>query len=445
MHRLALGCALALLCLLAPSTASAATYYVHVNGIAFYTYDATNNLLASPTGDPTVDPGDTILWEWGNSGSHDVVSGNLNNGTPDGKFNNGALVCCGATYSYTTGLASSSYTYFCTPHRASGMKGTIKATGTANEPPVAQLTTNPAQPRPGQTVTLDASASSDPEAGLLARYRWDLDGNGTYETSTTTPTTTTSFAQGNHVVRVRVIDNKSALGVKAITVTAQFPPPAATTGGADVSGSSAATLKGSVNPNGTGATWHFEYGPTTAYGSSTPDVDAGAGSAETAVSAAVSGLPAATTIHYRLVASNSGGTTPGADATLVTGPAPTPQPPASQPADDTPPVVSPSVAAVQSVARGVLGLTVTPREAVTLRLSGRIPIRGKKTIVLRAVSAAGTAGRAAALKLRIGRTARAAIRAALARGVRVQATLVLEARDAAGNVSKTTKRVRLKR
>ena len=46
----------------------------------------------------------------------------------------------------------------------------------------------PTRPRPAQTVTFNASGSSDPD-GTIAKYEWDLDGNGTYETNTgTTPT-----------------------------------------------------------------------------------------------------------------------------------------------------------------------------------------------------------------------------------------------------------------
>ena len=34
-------------------------------------------------------------------------------------------------------------------------------------------------------MTFDASASADPD-GTIAKYEWDLDGNGTYETDTGT-------------------------------------------------------------------------------------------------------------------------------------------------------------------------------------------------------------------------------------------------------------------
>src|SRR3954469_14688368 len=192
MRRLAPLCVL-IACLAVAASAQGATYWVQVNGFSFYTYNTMAALVAPPTGDPTVNPGDTILWEWGNSGSHDVVSGNLNTGTPDGKFNTNGLRGLGATFTYTTPAGAASYTYFCTPHRTSGMKGTIKATGTINQPPVGAFTATPAQPKPGDMITLDASASSDSEGNLLAKCRWDLDGDGTFEASTTTPNTTTTF------------------------------------------------------------------------------------------------------------------------------------------------------------------------------------------------------------------------------------------------------------
>jgi predicted lipoprotein with Yx(FWY)xxD motif len=67
-------------------------------------------------------------------------------------------------------------------------------------------------------------------------------------------------------------------------------------------------------------TYHFEYGTSTAYGSSVPvpDADAGAGLA-TPVSQQISGLAPNTTYHYRLVSNNSvEGTGTSADRTFST-------------------------------------------------------------------------------------------------------------------------------
>jgi hypothetical protein len=73
-----------------------------------------------------------------------------------------------------------------------------------------------------------------------------------------------------------------------------------------------------VNPNGLATSYRFDYGPTVAYGSSTPAVAVGAGVVPLPVSAAVSGLESGTTYHYRLVATNSLGTAFGADASVTT-------------------------------------------------------------------------------------------------------------------------------
>ena len=104
------------------------------------------------------------------------------------------------------------------------------------------------------------------------------------------------------------------------TGTAPPPPPApsATTGGADVNGS-AATLSGSVNPNGVATSYYFEFGTTADYGQQTPPQGAGAGSSAVSVSASLAGLVANATYHYRLVAVGPNGAfSIGSDRTFTT-------------------------------------------------------------------------------------------------------------------------------
>jgi hypothetical protein len=83
-----------------------------------------------------------------------------------------------------------------------------------------------------------------------------------------------------------------------------------------------ATLGGTINPEGQATTYHFEYGQTDAYGDNAPavDVSAGSGTADVPVTRAISELELNTTYHYRLVATNGSGTTPGPDLTFQTGP-----------------------------------------------------------------------------------------------------------------------------
>jgi hypothetical protein len=81
--------------------------------------------------------------------------------------------------------------------------------------------------------------------------------------------------------------------------------------------SSSATLNGTVNPNGLTTSVHFEYGPTTSYGFTTATHNYN-GITTQNVSANITGLSPNTTYHFRLVATNSGGTRYGGDRTFST-------------------------------------------------------------------------------------------------------------------------------
>ncbi len=90
-----------------------------------------------------------------------------------------------------------------------------------------------------------------------------------------------------------------------------------------------ATISGGIYRNRLDTKWWIEYGTTTAYGTTTPETDIGAGSAPVEVTASLSRLNAGTTYHYRLVAENSSGTAFGYDYTFTTQPAPVGGPTAS--------------------------------------------------------------------------------------------------------------------
>jgi len=79
-----------------------------------------------------------------------------------------------------------------------------------------------------------------------------------------------------------------------------------------------ALLNGGVTPNGLATTAHFQYGPTTAYGSVTADQSIPAGTAQVGISDNAVGLQSGTVYHFRTVAVNSKGTTNGADGTFTT-------------------------------------------------------------------------------------------------------------------------------
>ena len=105
-----------------------------------------------------------------------------------------------------------------------------------------------------------------------------------------------------------------------------YQPGAPVTAAATAVTTSAAALNGSVNPQGASISVSFQFGPTTAYGQSTPAQTLGPDNASDAFSAAISALAAGTTIHYRAVATTDFGNVVGADQTLKTA-TPVPPPP----------------------------------------------------------------------------------------------------------------------
>ncbi|MFL5779886.1 MAG: choice-of-anchor Q domain-containing protein [Thermoleophilaceae bacterium] len=95
----------------------------------------------------------------------------------------------------------------------------------------------------------------------------------------------------------------------------ELAPPAATTGAATQIMTTRATLTGARNTHGLPGTYRYRYGQTTAYGNLT----SAASNAGPATSpATLTGLKPNTLYHYRLVVTNTDGTTVGADRTFRT-------------------------------------------------------------------------------------------------------------------------------
>ncbi len=97
--------------------------------------------------------------------------------------------------------------------------------------------------------------------------------------------------------------------------------PAATTGAATGITATGATLNGMVNDNGADTSVSFDHGTSASYGSSAPATTGApvlTGTGNTSVSAALSSLACNSTYHFRVVGSNSAGTTQGSDASFNT-------------------------------------------------------------------------------------------------------------------------------
>ncbi len=94
--------------------------------------------------------------------------------------------------------------------------------------------------------------------------------------------------------------------------------PTVVTGAALLIDASSGVMNGTVNPNGRNTSWFFEFGTSTKYGGRTASHAIGNGTVAVGAADTARRLTPNTTYHYRLVASSSGGTSRGADATFTT-------------------------------------------------------------------------------------------------------------------------------
>lgn len=108
------------------------------------------------------------------------------------------------------------------------------------------------------TLTVDASASTDPD-GTIVGYLWEF-GDGT--TATTATATHAYSAAGPYTVKLTVTDNRGGTDTESVVVTASLPANQAPTAVAGATVSSltvAVTAAGSTDPDGTitGYLWEF--------------------------------------------------------------------------------------------------------------------------------------------------------------------------------------------
>jgi hypothetical protein len=212
----------------------------------------------------------------------------------------------------------------------------LAAPALAADPPLAETG---AAKDVGQTqATLTAKVTP---RGAATSVRFDLGTGTSYGLQSSSkdvgsgadPVTVEIPVQGltaNTTYHFRVVatsDGGTVQGADATLKTDAVPTaptrPAATTGGVRDVATASATLTAAVNPHGANATYKFEWGTSSSLGASTPIAGAGSGTRSLSVTARIAGLAAGKRYYYRVVASNSLGTTRGSTRSFVTASTPT--------------------------------------------------------------------------------------------------------------------------
>jgi hypothetical protein len=120
-----------------------------------------------------------------------------------------------------------------------------------------------------------------------------------------------------HYRLVAINADGTGYGQDQTFTTVADQPPVVSTGSASSVSVNVATISGTIDPRGIQSGYRFEYGTDTGYGTQTFGTASPDRGVQT-VTLDLRGIEAGTTYHYRLVASNLGGTTVGEDETFTT-------------------------------------------------------------------------------------------------------------------------------
>src|SRR3954452_9890721 len=135
---------------------------------------------------------------------------------------------------YTAPTQPGFYAFHCSIHGTAGTEGSVGGgmagylvVGTDQHASPDFRASEPATA--GQAVTFTYTGGQDPDAGdAITRYLWDLNGDGSFETSTTGPTATMTYANPGAVnVSLKVIDKGhefSTVATHAVNVVAAAGP-----------------------------------------------------------------------------------------------------------------------------------------------------------------------------------------------------------------------------
>jgi hypothetical protein len=224
-----------------------------------------------------------------------------------------------------TGLTpGTTYTYLAEATNGSGSAKGLEGTFTTLSPP--GVVTGGVSAIKATSATLDGSVDANGRAttwyfeyGTSTAYGSKTAAKSASGANAVSVAASVSGLQPGRTYHFRLVASSDGGATDGADATfATSGQPSVSTGAASSITPTTAKLNGSVTPNALATNWYFEYGTTTNYGTRTATKSAGSGGTAQNESASITKLKVATLYHYRLVASNSAGTTAGSDHTFST-------------------------------------------------------------------------------------------------------------------------------
>jgi hypothetical protein len=224
-----------------------------------------------------------------------------------------------------TGLSpGTTYTYQVEATNSDGTAHGLEGTFTTLSPP--GVVTGAAASVKATSATLNGSVDANGrtttwyfEYGTSTSYGSKTSAKSASGTNAASVSASVTGLQAGHIYHFRLVatsDGGTTNGSDATFNTSGAP--SVSTGAASSIAPTTAKLNGTVTPNGISTSWYFEYGTSTSYGTRTATKSAGSSGTPQNEAASLTNLKVATIYHYRIVAGNSAGSTPGADRTFST-------------------------------------------------------------------------------------------------------------------------------
>jgi len=281
----------------------------------------------------TIHKGESVTLAWDASPSSNVAGYVLYSRQSGVAFGSGENVGDNRTASVSNLVDGVTYAFAVSAYNSAGTESDLSNELSYSPPPT--VATN--LPVAATLAATEITAVSATLGGLVnpqgaATWAWFQYGGDTNYAGFTSPRSlgsgTSALALNNPVsgfvpgafYHFRVVATNTlgvALGSDMTFTTPAMAPTVATQPATSITAKGAA-LNATIDPNGTATTAYFEYGPSSAYGSRTPLMSLGTGTNTLPISSSVGGLSAGFTYHFRIIASNPGGTVLGADSTFAT-------------------------------------------------------------------------------------------------------------------------------